>query len=266
MAVPPPPLLHAWHPSVDGVREAFEATFVDHAYPPHTHAAWTLFLVDAGGVVYDLDGRPRIAPQATASLLPPHLVHDGRPTGPGGYRMRVIYLAPEALPERLIGPSVDQPALGDPGLAAELGRVHEALRCAERAFEAEVRLHLLLDAIGAGVGPGRSSPVSGTPDGAAEAVRAYLDEHLFASPRMREVAAVVGASPAHLARSFRATFGITPHAYREGRRIEAARDRILRGQPLADVAAELGYVDQAHLTRRFRQFLGTTPGRFARGA
>src|SRR6267378_4548569 len=28
-----------------------------------------------------------------------------------------------------------------------------------------------------------------------------------------------------------------------------SRDRILRGQPLADVAAEVGFVDQAHLTR-----------------
>jgi DNA-binding MarR family transcriptional regulator len=45
----------------------------------------------------------------------------------------------------------------------------------------------------------------------------------------------------------------------------ATRDRILRGQPLADVAAELGYVDQAHTTRRSRHFLGTTSGRFARG-
>jgi AraC-like DNA-binding protein len=42
-----------------------------------------------------------------------------------------------------------------------------------------------------------------------------------------------------------------------------ARDRILRGQPLADVAAEVGFFDQAHLTRRFKRFLGTTPGRFA---
>jgi AraC-like DNA-binding protein len=47
-----------------------------------------------------------------------------------------------------------------------------------------------------------------------------------------------------------------------GRRLEAARDRILGGQPLADVAAEVGFYDQAHLSRRFSQFLGTTPGRF----
>jgi AraC-like DNA-binding protein len=47
-----------------------------------------------------------------------------------------------------------------------------------------------------------------------------------------------------------------------GLRLEAARDRILGGQPLAEVAAEVGFYDQAHLSRRFTQFLGTTPGRY----
>jgi AraC-like DNA-binding protein len=66
-----------------------------------------------------------------------------------------------------------------------------------------------------------------------------------------------------MARAFAAVFGLAPHAYLTGRRLEAARDRILGGQPLADVAADVGFCDQAHLTRRFKQFLGTTPGRFA---
>ena len=43
------------------------------------------------------------------------------------------------------------------------------------------------------------------------------------------------------------------------------RDRILAGQPLADVATEVGFFDQAHLTHRFRRFLGVTPGRFPAG-
>ena len=43
--------------------------------------------------------------------------------------------------------------------------------------------------------------------------------------------------------------------------LEIAQAAAMR--PIADVAAEVGFVDQAHLTRRFRDFVGTTPGRFA---
>ena len=83
---------------------------------------------------------------------------------------------------------------------------------------------------------------------------------------MAEAAAALEAGPTQLARSFSDAFAIPPHAYVDGRRLEAARARILAGQPLADVAAEVGFVDQAHLTRRFRRFLGTTPGQFGHGA
>lgn len=67
-------------------------------------------------------------------------------------------------------------------------------------------------------------------------------------------------------RAFTSAFGLPPHAYVLGKRLEAARDRILAGQALADVAAELGFYDQAHLSRRFKRFLGTTPGRFRSGS
>ena len=79
---------------------------------------------------------------------------------------------------------------------------------------------------------------------------------------MAAAAELLGADPTHLARGFKATFGIAPHAYVVTRRLEIARDRILDGQPLADVAADVGFFDQAHLTRRFKRFLGVTPGRF----
>ena len=44
----------AWCPHVKGIEEVFHARFVDHAYPPHTHDAWTLLIVDAGTISYGL--------------------------------------------------------------------------------------------------------------------------------------------------------------------------------------------------------------------
>ncbi|HSS35174.1 MAG TPA: AraC family ligand binding domain-containing protein, partial [Patescibacteria group bacterium] len=93
----------AWKPPVPGVREVLHARFGEHAYPPHTHDTWTLFIVDDGIVRYVLDRTERGAEPAMVSLLPPHVVHDGRVGRTGGYRKRVIYLEPEVFGEALIG-------------------------------------------------------------------------------------------------------------------------------------------------------------------
>jgi len=39
---------------------------------------------------------------------------------------------------------------------------------------------------------------------------------------------------------------------------------IAMGQPLAQVAPELGFTDQSHLARQFKAWFGVTPGAFAR--
>jgi AraC-like DNA-binding protein len=65
---------------------------------------------------------------------------------------------------------------------------------------------------------------------------------------------------------FTRTYGLPPHRYLAGRRVEAARRRLLDGEPPADVAVAVGFHDQAqaHLHRDFTRLVGTTPGRYAR--
>ena len=63
-------------------------------------------------------------------------------------------------------------------------------------------------------------------------------------------------------RSFTAAFGLPPHRYLTGRRVEVARRRLLEGEPIAAVATAVGFHDQAHLHRHFTRLVGTTPRRF----
>jgi AraC-like DNA-binding protein len=257
------PAIKAWKPPVPGIREVLHATFIEHAYPPHTHDTWTLFVVDAGAIRYDLDRQARGADVTIVGLLPPHVVHDGRPGSVDGYRKRVLYLEPSLLPERLIGAAVDRPEIRVPGMRREISGLHDLLGCLDDAFEAETRLEFAAERIRATLGD-PPPEVDDKPDDLAERLRAHLDAHLFEPITLAAAAELVGAGTTRVARAFAHAFGIPPHRYVTGRRLDAARDRILRGQPLADVAADVGFVDQAHLTRRFRQFLGTTPGQFAR--
>ena len=264
MADPGAEQLVAWRPPIAGVREVLHASHVRHAYPRHAHDTWTLFIVDRGAVRYDLGRHERLAAPAMVSLLPPHVAHDGRSALDGGYRMRVLYIEPSVIPEALIGAAVDRPFIADRTLAARVSAVHDALLVPDGGLRAETRLHLVVDRLTdllAGGGPPAADP--GRTGRLADAVREALDLELFDHPSIAAIAISLDVGPSAAARAFMATFGLPPHEYVLGRRLEAARARILDGEPLAEVAAETGFVDQAHLTRRFKRLVGTTPGRYA---
>jgi AraC-like DNA-binding protein len=250
----------AWRPPIPGIREVLHASLA-HPYPPHTHDTWTLFIVDDGAIRYDLDRRSGGEGQTMVSILPPHVVHDGRPASSDGYRKRVVYLEADVIGEQLIGAAVDRPQFPDPTMRDDVARLHDALACVDDMLDAETQLHFLVERMRASFGD--TAPVDEPVPDRAEAMRAYLDAHLFEPVTLTAAADALEASPTQVARAFAAAFGITPHAYVVGRRLDAARTRILDGQPLADVANEVGFYDQAHLTRRFKGFLSVTPGRFA---
>ena len=84
--------------------------------------------------------------------------------------------------------------------------------------------------------------------------------------RVSELAARIGLSHAHLSRSFRQHFGITPKAAASILRFNRAERLITDGVPeevsLARLAATCGYHDQSHMTRDFRRLTGTTPAAY----
>ena len=256
--------VHAWKPPIPGIREVFHARLGEHAYPLHTHDAWTLFIVDEGAIRYDLDRHARGAELPMVSILPPYVAHDGRSATNRGYRKRVLYLETSLLGEQLIGPAVDRPSNADPWLRRQVVALHDALASIDDTLEAETRLAFITERLCTFLGQHAAEPPAAPAGDLAEQLRAYLDAHLFERATIGAAARQLGANPTHLARAFSTTFGIPPHAYVIGRRLDAARDRILRGQALADVAAEVGFVDQPHLTRRFKLHQGVTPGRFVR--
>ena len=276
-----PEWVRAWKPVVAGVHEVFHARFVDYAYPPHVHDAWTVFVVDDGWIRYDLETRHRGAGGERVIVLPPHLVHDGRAATGGGFRKRVLYLSADVLPERLIGPAVDRPDIHDPALLRAVHALHATLGEPDDALEAEARLALVGDRLRAhlgdpptGIAGGSqrllgshpSAVPGGHPGRLAGDLRDLLDERLFEGTTLAQAGQDLGASPSYLVRCFTGAFGIAPHQYVTARRIDAARRRLLDGEPIALVAAGVGFYDQAHFTRQFKRHVGAPPGRYALSA
>jgi AraC-like DNA-binding protein len=257
--------VRAWRPAVPGIAEVFHARIAGYAYPRHCHDTWTVLIVDAGAIRYDLDTRHCGASGSVVAVLPPGVVHDGRPAdGAPGFGKRNLYLDPAFLPAALIGAAVDRTTLVDPPLRAALAALHDALVADEGPIDGEARLALVGERIAAHLAP-RSARAPAAAEGAvAERLRQLLDAHLVEPLTLRDAAAVLDRSVPHLVRSFTRTYRISPHAYLVGKRVEAARGRLLAGMRPADVAVEVGFHDQAHLTRHFRRHTATTPARYAR--
>lgn len=85
----------------------------------------------------------------------------------------------------------------------------------------------------------------------------------FAEPlSLPEIGRLVGASPYHLARLFRAGTGRSLHEYREQIRLRHALERLGTRSPragMASLAAEIGFGSHAHFDTRFRRTFGRSP-------
>jgi AraC-like DNA-binding protein len=255
--------VRAWRPRVPGVAEALHARFVDHVYPMHTHDTWTLIILDSGGIKYDLDVHEHGSLGQTVTLLPPHVAHSGSSIRPEGFRKRVLYLDESYLSDALIGRSVDHPVLRDELLRDRISRLHESLVTPGQEFEAESRLALIADRV-AGHLKGTSDLLPHTRDPRlAWDLRDLIDERLPEDISLEEASRILHANPAYLVRVFSRHFGLGPHQYLTGRRVDLARRLLLTGMSTADVATAAGFYDQPHLTRHFKRFLATTPARFA---
>jgi AraC-like DNA-binding protein len=252
----------AWRPPVDGISEVFHARFVEHAYPVHTHDTWTLLIVDDGAVRFDLDHHERGALRSEVTLLPPHVPHDGRAATPLGFRKRVLYLDESLLDAGLVGAAVDHPGLRDAVLRRRIHQLHGTLAGPGDELEAQSRLALIVDRLRAHLGGGPDERPAGRT--VARRLRELLDERVTDGLGLTEAAGLLHVHPTHLVRAFTAEFGIAPHQYLTGRRVDLARHLLLAGMRPADVAAAAGFYDQAHLTRHFRRMLGTSPARYAR--
>jgi AraC-like DNA-binding protein len=99
----------------------------------------------------------------------------------------------------------------------------------------------------------------------ARKVRDYIDSHIGGPILVADLCALIDRSEAHFSRSFKRTFGESPHAFVIWRRLElAARYMLQTDASLSDIALRCGFTDQAHLCKHFRQSTGQTPAAWRR--
>jgi AraC family transcriptional regulator len=100
---------------------------------------------------------------------------------------------------------------------------------------------------------------------AVEKARAAIDGSMPDVPKITELAAVSGTSPAKLQKDFKTAFGCTIHTYEQEARMSAAIEEIRRtDKPLRVIATEFGFSSESHLAKQFRVTYGMAPGEYRR--
>lgn len=247
--------------------ECFSARRLTRSYTRHTHNAYAIGVMESGVGVSDYRGAIHRFPAGSIVGMNPDEPHTGRAEDGRGLTYRMFYIKPDAL--ACLAPSARVPrfltaCIRNPTLASALAGAHCALERGD-ALAGQVQLS---DALVSLIEQYGSSPVpaaTSAEPAAIARVKDYLRAHYARPVGLPELAAVAGLSEAHLIRAFRRAAGVPPHAWLLQLRIELARDRLVAGASIADVAAGLGFADQSHFTRRFRKLTGMTPAQFIAG-
>jgi AraC-like DNA-binding protein len=93
-------------------------------------------------------------------------------------------------------------------------------------------------------------------------------DRTYAQPLdIRLLARVASVSEAHFIRTFRATFGETPHRYLQRRRVERAMFLLRETErSITDVCLDVGFASLGTFSRTFREIVGVNPTEYRASA
>lgn len=249
--------------------DLMSARFVRHSFAPHSHDELMIGVIHAGVKLFRRGRLREYAAPGSLSVVNPGEVH----TGERGHGRELTYAAlyvPQTAIGMMLGhpgsecAAVKQPVVDDREIWGCLGAGHRLAMAGDDAAAEEAitwGISLLFQRYGAGRAV--QSEAAAYPQAVGRAV-AFLQAHAGDHIRLEDASRASGVGPFHLIRLFQKHLGLTPYAYLTQVRVARSRHLLRLGQPVAQVALDVGFADQAHFTKRFKQLTGTTPAFYAR--
>jgi AraC family transcriptional regulator len=167
-------------------------------------------------------------------------------------RLHCVYGTPDAVLHHLT--QLMLPSLNRPEMFSQLFMDSFTLMVCSHLVGRYGQLHEPLRQIKGGLAPWQSRRVV-----------ELLQQHLDGQVKLTTLAKECRLSVSHFARSFRISFGASPHRYLILRRVEMAKALLAdTNNSLVEIAAQTGFSDQAALTRTFAAIVGATPAKWRR--
>ncbi|MBH3408886.1 AraC family transcriptional regulator [Pseudomonas glycinae] len=239
-------------------------------YSRHSHAHFSIGAITAGRSTYVHEQSSFEVAAGTVVLMNPGDVHACNPIDDQPWSYLMLYVETPWLTDlqHQLGFSAElefrrfsDTHLNDARLFRDLNALYgvlvddqqDVLRKQSAAVEFFSELQLRLNPI--------EQPLR-EPNFKLERAADFIRQHCTDLLSLDDICAAAELSPSYLIRAFKQHFGMTPHAFLVNQRIQFARERLRRGQLIADVALEAGFADQAHFQRAFKQHLAATPGQY----
>jgi len=239
-------------------------------YSRHSHAHFSIGAITAGRSTYVHEQSSFEVAAGTVVLMNPGDVHACNPIDDQPWSYLMLYVETPWLTDlqHQLGFSAElefrrfsDTHLNDTHLYRDLNGLYgvlvdeqqDVLRKQSAAVEFFSDLQLRLNPI---------EPPLREPNFKLERAADFIRQHCTVLLSLDDICAAAELSPSYLIRAFKQHFGMTPHAFLVNQRIQFARERLRRGQLIADVALEAGFADQAHFQRAFKQHLAATPWQY----
>lgn len=92
---------------------------------------------------------------------------------------------------------------------------------------------------------------------------AYMHENFSAPVQLEDLSRAAFLSSSHFQRRFKQEFAISPMRYIQSLRIDKAKELIIRGNTMTEVALATGFYDQSHFNKYFKMLVGMRPSAYS---
>ncbi|MFT4117747.1 AraC family transcriptional regulator [Bradyrhizobium sp.] len=248
--------------------DLMSARFVRHSFAPHSHDELMIGVIHAGVKSFRCGRNHEYAAPGSLSVINPGEMHTGERKHGRELAYAAFYVPQAAraamLPHAAHGNlACNEPVIHDRDIWRYLASAHRLAMAGDDAAAEEAMVcgvSLLFERHGDIQLPHAEAGCPTTVRRAVEFLRARACDNIS----LEDASAASGVGLFHLIRLFQKHLGLTPYAYLTQVRIARSRQLLKHGEPVAQVALDVGFADQAHFTKRFKQFTGTTPALYAK--
>ncbi len=256
---------------VSGI-EMLSASFKKFQFTKHWHEELAVGIILSGAEGLDYRGEKITVPQGHIVAINPAELHTGFAACEQGWNYRMFYFDTQMITNalndnELLGlgsQTIGQLVINDPLLFQHLLDLHLALEGQALKLSQQSLLQISMEMLFSRHGTLKAGEKNLPEGGPLLLVRDYLHDNWRNNTSLEELESICGLTKFKLIRSFKQTFGMTPHQYFIHVKFHGAKKLIATGASLIDAALESGFADQSHMHRNFKKAFGTTPGSYRR--